>query len=125
MIVSSRLPFPSRVEIASYKPTLARNSFRFAHDWESIYGDFVTAAETRGRHNLTSRGGCRSAPIVLAADQSSFFSDRNFDIRCLATWPSVPSERPDTCARPATGLEPATSCVTGRRSNQLNYAPAN
>jgi len=22
-------------------------------------------------------------------------------------------------------LEPATSCVTGRRSNQLNYAPAN
>src|SRR5262249_33654154 len=25
----------------------------------------------------------------------------------------------------ATGLEPATSCVTGRRSNQLNYAPTN
>ena len=24
----------------------------------------------------------------------------------------------------ATGLEPATSCVTGRRSHQLNYAPA-
>src|ERR1700746_830172 len=24
----------------------------------------------------------------------------------------------------ATGLEPATSCVTGRRSNRLNYAPA-
>ena len=23
----------------------------------------------------------------------------------------------------ATGLEPATSCVTGRRSNQLNYTP--
>ena len=41
----------------------------------------------------------------------------------LATWPSVPSERPDTCQRPdlvklagATGLEPATSCVTARRS---------
>jgi hypothetical protein len=25
----------------------------------------------------------------------------------------------------ATGLEPATSCVTGRRSNQLNNAPQN
>jgi hypothetical protein len=24
----------------------------------------------------------------------------------------------------AAGLEPAASCVTGRRSNQLNYAPA-
>jgi hypothetical protein len=24
----------------------------------------------------------------------------------------------------ATGLEPAASAVTGRRSNQLNYAPA-
>ena len=24
----------------------------------------------------------------------------------------------------ATGLEPAASCVTGRRSNQLDYAPA-
>jgi hypothetical protein len=24
-----------------------------------------------------------------------------------------------------TGLEPATSDVTGRRSNQLNYVPAN
>jgi hypothetical protein len=24
----------------------------------------------------------------------------------------------------ATGLDPAASCVTGRRSNQLNYAPA-
>jgi hypothetical protein len=23
-----------------------------------------------------------------------------------------------------TGLEPATSCVTGRRSNRLNYVPA-
>ena len=23
-----------------------------------------------------------------------------------------------------TGLEPAASCVTGKRSNQLNYAPA-
>jgi hypothetical protein len=25
----------------------------------------------------------------------------------------------------ATGLEPAASCVTSRRSNQLNYAPEN
>jgi hypothetical protein len=31
--------------------------------------------------------------------------------------------RGDTMAR-TTGLEPATSCVTGRHSNQLNYVRA-
>ena len=45
----------------------------------------------------------------------------------------LPSERewelpiPCNCLKAmpgATGLEPAASCVTGRRSNQLNYAPA-
>ena len=35
----------------------------------------------------------------------------------------VPATSPVELAG-ATGLEPATSCVTGRRSNQLNYAPA-
>ena len=39
-------------------------------------------------------------------------------------------EKPGECSRAfrfvsagPTGLEPATSCVTGRRSNQLNYDP--
>ena len=30
-----------------------------------------------------------------------------------------------TCVAGVTGLEPATSCVTGRRSNQLSYTPTN
>src|SRR5215208_2332549 len=34
------------------------------------------------------------------------------------------SPRAGTLRTGATGLEPATSGVTGRRSNQLNYAPA-
>jgi hypothetical protein len=43
----------------------------------------------------------------------------------LATWPSVRACRMSGLTfvklAGATGLEPATSCVTGRRSNQLNY----
>jgi hypothetical protein len=47
---------------------LARNNFRLARDGETIYGNFITAAETRGGNGLTSRLGCRSAAMVLAAD---------------------------------------------------------
>jgi hypothetical protein len=39
---------------------------------------------------------------------------------------ALPNEKPAgrrVCEAGATGLEPATSGVTGRRSNQLNYAP--
>ncbi len=43
--------------------------------------------------------------------------------------PAVPPNEHDwhkslRCMAGLTGLEPATSCVTGRRSNQLNYNPA-
>ena len=47
----------------------------------------------------------------------------------LLTWPfsSLPRKQnrplPGGFGAGATGLEPATSGVTGRRSNQLNYAP--
>ena len=53
--------------------------------------------------------GCRSAPrgvpaVLEAADRA---------------------QRPSSVPKAgATGLEPATSAVTGQRSNQLSYAPA-
>ena len=34
------------------------------------------------------------------------------------------ARRRETKMAGLTGLEPATSCVTGRRSNQLNYNPS-
>jgi hypothetical protein len=41
------------------------------------------------------------------------------------SWPSIGSRTETRKLKTgATGLEPATSDVTGRRSNQLNYAPA-
>jgi hypothetical protein len=36
---------------------------------------------------------------------------------------TIPVVRTPNGSAGATGLEPATSGVTGRRSNQLNYAP--
>ena len=41
----------------------------------------------------------------------------------LALNDESPAERSFLVATGATGLEPATSGVTGRRSNQLSYAP--
>ena len=55
--------------------------------------------------------GCwssRAAPIVQAVKQVTRFSFLRSGLRKLAGW---------------TGLEPATFCVTGRRSNQLSYHP--
>jgi hypothetical protein len=57
--------------------------------------------------------------------------DREVAARLLPTIaPSAPTQTTEnlTCRANeetgATGLEPATSGVTGRRSNQLNYAPS-
>ena len=43
--------------------------------------------------------------------------------KAAADWIAKKSPRAGTSRTGATGLEPATSGVTGRRSNQLNYAP--
>ena len=43
---------------------------------------------------------------------------------CRAPAPEHPARRQQVTEAGATGLEPATSDVTGRRSNQLNYTPA-
>ncbi len=50
-----------------HRGLLARNNFRFARDGETIYGNFITAAEARGGQDLTSRLGCKSTAIVLVA----------------------------------------------------------
>lgn len=42
-----------------------------------------------------------------------------FSVRCSTNWATEPSIHLKMAVR--TGLEPATSCVTGRHSNQLNY----
>ena len=56
------------------------------------------------------------APILLALE--------NVDVICHG-WirKSLPRKAGFLYLAGATGLEPATSGVTGRRSNQLNYAP--
>jgi hypothetical protein len=43
---------------------LDRDNFRLARDGETIYGNFITAAETRGGHDMTSRLGRKSAAMV-------------------------------------------------------------
>ena len=43
--------------------------------------------------------------------------------RFIAHAEAAPLCASEGCETGATGLEPATSGVTGRRSNQLNYAP--
>lgn len=43
-------------------------NFRVSRNGDTIYGNFTTAAETCGGHELPSRLGCSSAAIVLAED---------------------------------------------------------
>jgi hypothetical protein len=56
-----------------------------------------------------------SSPSNLTKSDKKGRERRSQGLRFLEIWLS---ERTG-----ATGLEPATSGVTGRRSNQLNYAP--
>ena len=60
-----------------------------------------------------------SAVIVWAASLSPALAERR-DVRRAER-----DGRLQVFSTGATGLEPATSGVTGRRSNQLNYAPRN
>src|SRR5512133_1924284 len=60
------------------------------------------------------KSACRKHCLAIARHQAG--RDPTSDVLTL-----------DPCSEGlagATGLEPAASCVTGRRSNQLNYAPA-
>ena len=57
----------------------------------------------------------------------SFSDDGNPEVMVTSSAASVFSGRKGVAVGKlagATGLEPAAPCVTGRRSNQLNYAPA-
>jgi len=80
---------------------------------------------------------------ALPADKraaTKVWSDALADVIAASRKPETPAVLADVCTKPllkmqvvdlktkklagTTGLEPATSDVTGRRSNQLNYVPA-
>jgi hypothetical protein len=65
--------------------------------------------------NPRAVAGAFSSGLLDCARSQTEFS------KSLAT--PLRRRRPTTVLAGATGLEPATSGVTGRRSNQLNYAP--
>jgi hypothetical protein len=78
--------------------------------WPSTHGSGArTSGETRGRYRASAsmtvaRGGCPlPTPCVIGSYETATLQRNR--------------------GAGATGLEPATSGVTGRRSNQLSYAP--
>ncbi len=68
----------------------------------------------------------REDPLALAAGAANTAASTNATSRRRRDPESVAMRKvcQDGFETGATGLEPATSGVTGRRSNQLNYAPA-
>ena len=73
------------------------------------------------RPNIGTQAGaaCQKERIQLGVGSSEFASMNEKSDALINRQDSVISE----IVAGATGLEPAASCVTGRRSNQLNYAP--
>jgi hypothetical protein len=105
------------------------------------------ARDPSGSSSPMARSACKLASSAVAHEKtsgccgrSSFCGDHRLgaapcgdfrpilarDLRGMQKKPAVDMSKTYTIRRDftgATGLEPATSGVTGRRSNQLNYAP--
>ena len=99
----------------------------------------VSASEARERSGKLARALRKASVKLFAAGRSRRWAKRHGSGRARARAAAARAggkasgreRRPWRAARPRrvkmaglTGLEPATSCVTGRRSNQLNYNPA-
>jgi hypothetical protein len=120
----------------SRAPHSVLTGFRF-HDLRHTYAALMVAAGAHPKY-LQAQMGHSSIRVTLdLCDTSSRTRIGAFSTPSTSsTAPSTPhrkrpeeraerkkSPRAGTLRAGATGLEPATSGVTGRRSNQLNYAP--
>src|SRR5215831_3542228 len=85
------------------------------------YSQFEHAGDSfmRNRKHATDKSSCVNRFQKLLDDEQTA-SQAHPTIARLFHRPNEPLAK----LAGATGLEPAASCVTGRRSNQLNYAPA-
>ena len=63
-------------------------------------------------------------PTIIASLTARITGDMEVMLKELADQPFFMSHTSVYRKAVATALKPAASCVTGRRSNQLNYAPA-
>src|SRR5262249_40897145 len=85
------------------------------------YSQFEHAGDSfmRNRKHATDKSSCVNRFQKLLDDEQTA-SQAHPTIARLFHRPNEPLAK----LAGATGLEPAASCVTGRRSNPLNYAPA-
>ena len=111
-LTTGRFEIERNGEVAYLEYTLAGNILELTH----------TEVPEKVRHmGLASS----LAETLSTGPESTISKSTLFVIRCGTMWRSTPSTQILLCIEMAgaTGLEPAISSVTGRRSNQLNYAP--
>ena len=87
-------------------------------------GGAASVTVSIGVVTLDGSTGERDIDALVAADDAMYRAKRAGSQPHLARRVERPVAVSTDVQAGATGLEPATSGVTGRRSNQLNYAPA-